>query len=304
MILVLTVFVLLVAVALFRLNSKQAIVNKRLLLVSGGQRSLSADVSIKKTNHQRNNKLHAFFLRVNALLPVWDKYFIALSAVGFPVAGHMLFPQLAMHHQLLAAVGLWFVCACFLVMYRRKEQVEEFEQGIINVLGLISRAVAAGLSVPQAIEQVSETQPGLLGREFSYIRDNLALGLSLRQSLNDACVRLPYSSFRYFSVALILNQSNGGQLRDILQSLSRTMHDNRAMRKKVKSLTSEPRMTALFLSLLPIGLLAAIAVMEPTMIDRLVNTKSGQDVLVYALCSVCLGTLVLNSLTRNKRFSS
>ncbi|MCZ8486346.1 type II secretion system F family protein [Vibrio lentus] len=149
---------------------------------------------------------------------------------------------------------------------------------------------------------MSETQPGLLGREFSHIRDNLTLGLSLRQSLDDACVR-SYSSFRYFSVALILNQSNGGQLRDILQSLSRTMHDNRAMRKKVKSLTSEPRMTALLF--LPIGLLAAIAVMEPDDDRSLWSIqKSGQDVLVYALCSVCLGTLVLNSLTRNKRFSS
>ncbi|MDH5975821.1 type II secretion system F family protein [Vibrio splendidus] len=304
MILVLTVFVLFIAIGLIRLSSKQAIVNKRLLLVSGSQRSLTADVSIKKTNHQRSNKLHAFFLRMNALLPVWDKYFIALSAIGFPASGHMLFPQLAMHHQLFAAVGLWFVCTCALVMYRRKMQVEEFEQGIINVLGLISRAVAAGLSVPQAIEQVSETQPGLLGREFSYIRDNLTLGLSLRQSLDDACVRLPYSSFRYFSVALILNQSNGGQLRDILQSLSRTMHDNRAMRKKVKSLTSEPRMTALFLSILPLGLLGGIYLMEPTMIIQLFNTESGQRVLTYAIISISSGTLILNALTRNKRFSS
>ncbi|MBY7729245.1 type II secretion system F family protein [Vibrio bathopelagicus] len=304
MILVLTIFVLFVAICLIKLNSKQAIVNKRLLLVSGGQRAIAADISIKKANHQRTNKLHALCMRINALLPVWDKYFIALTAIGFPVSGHMLFPQFSMLHQLLAASGLWFTCTCALVMYRRKIQIEEFEQGIINVLGLISRAVAAGLSVPQAIEQVSETQPGLLGREFSYIRDNLALGLSLRQSLDDACVRLPYSSFRYFSVALILNQSNGGQLRDILQSLSRTMHDNRAMRKKVKSLTSEPRMTALFLSLLPIGLLATIAVMEPTMIDRLINTESGQGVLTYAVCSICLGTLILNALTRNKRFSS
>lgn len=304
MILVLTVFVLFIAIGLIRLSSKQAIVNKRLLLVCDSQRSFKADVSIKKNNHQRSNKLHAFFLRMNALLPVWDKYFIALSAIGFPTSGHMLFPQLTMHHQLFAAVGLWFVCACALVMYRRKMQVEEFEQGIINVLGLISRAVAAGLSVPQAIEQVSETQPGLLGREFSYIRDNLTLGLSLRQSLDDACVRLPYSSFRYFSVALILNQSNGGQLRDILQSLSRTMHDNRAMRKKVKSLTSEPRMTALFLSILPLGLLGGIYLMEPTMIAQLFNTESGQRVLTYAVISISSGTLILNALTRNKRFSS
>lgn len=304
MIVVLTISALLVTVWLIKLNSKQAIVNKRLSLVSNAYKVSPADVSIKKSSHQRANKLHAFFLRINALLPVWDKYFIASMVVGFPVAGYLLVPELPVHLRLLAALGLWLICTCAIVFYRRKRQVEEFEKDIINVLGLISRAVSAGLSIPQAIDQVAQTQPGLLGREFSYLRDNLALGLSLRQSLDDACIRLPYSSFRYFSVALILNQSNGGQLRDILHSLSRTMHDNRAMRKKVKSLTSEPRITALFLSVLPIGLLGGIYLIEPYMIKQLFNTELGQRVLTYALISISIGTLILNALTRNKRFSS
>lgn len=77
MILVLTVFVLLLVIALFRLNSKQAIVNKRLLLVSGGQRSLSADVSIKKltTSETTSCTLSSYELMrccrfgINILLP-------------------------------------------------------------------------------------------------------------------------------------------------------------------------------------------------------------------------------------------
>ena len=304
MIIVLTISALLATVWLIKLNSKQAIVNKRLSLVSNAHKVSPADVSIKKSSHQRANKLHSFFLRINALLPVWDKYFIASMVVGFPVAGYLLVPELPVHLRLLAALGLSLICTCAIVFYRRKRQVEEFEKDIINVLGLISRAVSAGLSIPQAIDQVAQTQPGLLGREFSYLRDNLALGLSLRQSLDDACIRLPYSSFRYFSVALILNQSNGGQLRDILHSLSRTMHDNRAMRKKVKSLTSEPRITALFLSVLPIGLLGGIYLIEPYMIKQLFNTELGQRVMTYALISISIGTLILNALTRNKRFSS
>ncbi len=92
MILVLTIFVLFVAICLIKLNSKQTIVDNWLLLVSGSQRSLTANVSIKKANHQRSNKLHTFFLRMNALLPVWDKYFIALSAIGFPASGHIFVP--------------------------------------------------------------------------------------------------------------------------------------------------------------------------------------------------------------------
>ncbi|KZX68265.1 pilus assembly protein TadB [Vibrio sp. HI00D65] len=302
MILVLVVLSTLLSLLLLRRRARHANVNKRLQLVSCQQQASS--ISIKKDDHIRSNKLYALFRRINALLCTSDKGFIILTAIGFPIASHAFLPKVALYYQVIAVAGLWLTCFFALVFYRRKLQVEEFEKSIISVLGLISRAVSAGLSVPQAIDQVAQNEQGLLGREFSYIRDNLALGLSLRDTLEDACIRLPYHSFRYFSVALILNQSNGGQLRDILQGLSRTMHDNRAMRKKVKSLTSEPRMTALFLSLLPIGLIGSIAWIEPIMADRLINTESGQNVLIYVLSSICFGTLILNSLTRNKRFSS
>ncbi|GEM75718.1 pilus assembly protein TadB [Vibrio agarivorans] len=302
MILILYISLLLALIWFINSNSKQAVVNRRLQLITAGQYLLKTDVSIKKTNHLRTNKLYVFFIRLNALLPIYDKYCITLAAIGFSIVSDILMPELPIYLQILATLGLWLSFTCAVVIYRRKLQVEEFEKGIINVLGLISRAVSAGLSIPQAIDQISQTQPGLLGREFAYIRDNLTLGLSLRQSLDDACIRLPYISFRYFSIALILNQSNGGQLRETLQSLSRTIHDNRAMRKKVKSLTSEPRITALFLSLLPFGLLVGIYLIEPNMVEQLFKTELGQRVLIYALCSISIGALILNAMTRNKRF--
>ncbi|MCZ8498766.1 hypothetical protein O9929_14980 [Vibrio lentus] len=98
---------------------------------------------------------------MSALLTVWDKYFIALSAIGFPASGHVISPTGNAHHQLFAAVGLWFVCTCALVMYRRKMQVESSNKASSNVLGLISRAVAAGLfRFHKRLNNVSETQPG------------------------------------------------------------------------------------------------------------------------------------------------
>ncbi|MGF1753185.1 type II secretion system F family protein [Vibrio makurazakiensis] len=305
MIIVVLLLCLLAAVSWgVRYQSKHRIVRKRLAQFSNHKLVNSQETSIRKSNQLRGNALHALFIRVDSLLTKADKVAIALITIGLPVGCYFLFPKVPAHLQMSAVLSAWVICVAALSMYRKRLQIEEFEQGIIHVLGLISRAVSAGLSIPQAIDQVAQTQPGLLGREFSNISDNLALGLSLRHSLDDACIRLPYSSFRYFSVALILNQANGGQLREILHSLSRTMHDNRAMRKKVKSLTSEPRMTALFLSVLPIGLLGVMAWMEPTMVDLLLESESGQSVMIYVVGSISLGAICLNAMTRNKRFAS
>ncbi|WP_185759729.1 type II secretion system F family protein [Vibrio pectenicida] len=250
-----------------------------------------------------SGRIGSFWRRTQALLTRQDKVIFAFCGCALPFFVYWWLPPQNWYWQILlilsALVGLFTT----VFMLRRRQQIEEFEQGIVQVLGLVSRAVSAGLSVPQALEQVAKTQDGVLGREFSLITDNLALGIPLRQILDEACTRLPYNTFRYFTVALVLNQSNGGQLRDILHNLSRTMHDSRAMRKKVASITAEPRMTAKFLSLLPVFLILAIAWIDVSLFDLLIYSESGQWVLFYCSISLVLGGLTLNSLTKNRKFS-
>ncbi|MFM2587861.1 type II secretion system F family protein [Vibrio sp. TBV020] len=240
--------------------------------------------------------------RLDALFSRRDKLLLALCFVCLPWASYFFMTALDSHWRLLIGFVAVFTLVGVLFLIRKQQQSEEFEQSIVQVLGMISRAVSAGLSVPQAISQVAHSQKGLLGREFSLIEDQLSLGRGLRFALDEACVRMPYKAFRYFSIALILNQSNGGQLREILHNLSRTLHDNRAMQKKVKSLTSEPRMTARFLAILPLILLAIIAWINPSMFQLLVDTESGQSVLAYCALSILIGGISLQMLTKNRRF--
>ncbi|NOH71556.1 pilus assembly protein TadB [Vibrio pectenicida] len=245
----------------------------------------------------------SFWRRTQALLTRKDKVFFAFFGCALPFFVSWWLPPQNWYWQILLILSALVCLFTMIFMLRRRQQIEEFEQGIVQVLGLVSRAVSAGLSVPQALEQVAQTQDGVLGREFSLITDNLALGIPLRQILDEACTRLPYNTFRYLTVALVLNQSNGGQLRDILHNLSRTMHDNRAMRKKVASITAEPRMTAKFLSLLPVFLILAIAWIDVSLFDLLIYSESGQWVLFYCFISLVLGGLTLNYLTKNRKFS-
>ncbi len=180
----------------------------------------------------------------------------------------------------------------------RSLQMRQFEHAFPQVLGQISRAVAAGISVPQAIAQVSDYQQGFLGREFELIRDRLAIGIGLKQALEQACYRLPYASFHFFTVALILNQENGGQLREVLHSLGRTLHDSSAIKMKIKSLTAEPRMTALILACLPLILIGVMFFNNPTSFAVLTDTSTGHSVLLYVVSSIALGLGIINVLTK------
>ncbi|MDN3612283.1 type II secretion system F family protein [Vibrio ostreicida] len=275
---------------------------KQRLLLIGSDTPLRPEHSIVKA-HRSGGRVREFVDRAQILLSKKDKVTLGVVALLIMLAsGHWL-SALMWYWKLGLGVASFWVVFTLLFVLRRQQQTEEFETHIVQVLGLVSRSVSAGLSVPQAIEQVAQSQAGLLAREFSLMRDHLALGIPLRQTLDDACVRLPYRTFRYFSIALILNQSNGGQLRDILNNLSRTMHDNRAMQKKVKSMTSEPRITAKFLFFIPFLLMSAMAWTDMSLLQLLLNSENGQSVLVYCSVSICLGGLILHSLTKNRTFS-
>ncbi|KXO13170.1 Flp pilus assembly protein TadB [Moritella sp. JT01] len=216
-----------------------------------------------------------------------------------------------------AALGTWFFMPFFSPLIRmmiiaisilgiagssywlmRMRQHREFEAAFTQVLGQMSRAVSAGISVPQAIAQIADYQQGMLGREFSLIRDKLEIGIGLKQALNQASIRLPYVSFHFFRVALILNEENGGQLREVLHSLSRTVHDNAAIKMKIKSLTAEPRMTAAILASLPVILIGVMFFKNPSAFITLTQSASGHLVLGYVVTSMALGLAIIHLLTK------
>lgn len=217
----------------------------------------------------------------------------------------------------VVALGIWFFMPFFSPLVRimiiaiailvvlggsywlmRTRQHREFDAAFTQVLGQMSRAVSAGISVPQAIAQIADYQKGMLGREFSLIRDKLEIGIGLKQALNQASIRLPYVSFHFFSVALILNEENGGQLREVLHSLSRTVHDNAAIKMKIRSLTAEPRMTAAILASLPILLIGVMYFKNPSAFITLTQSPRGHLVLGYVVTSMALGMAIIHLLTK------
>ncbi|MGF1728167.1 type II secretion system F family protein [Photobacterium kasasachensis] len=236
--------------------------------------------------------------RIDALFGRKGKLWLLLGLVTLALAVWFVGTFFPLVVRAVSTAGAVVVAALASYWVMRIRQRKEFEETFPQVLGQISRAVAAGISVPQAIAQVADYQKGMLGREFVLIRDQLEIGISLKQALREACYRLPYSGFHFFVVALVLNEENGGQLREVLHGLSRTLHDNVAIKMKIKSLTAEPRMTAMILASLPVLLISIMFFKNPTAFLNLTNTDAGQFVLAYVVGSMALGLGIIHMLTK------
>jgi tight adherence protein B len=93
--------------------------------------------------------------------------------------------------------------------------------------------------------------------------DEVTYGAELRDALQNLADRWELDDMRMFVVALSIQSETGGNLAEILDNLSRVIRDRQAMMMKVRALSSEGRMTALMLTVLPLFTFTMLFLFNP-----------------------------------------
>ena len=131
---------------------------------------------------------------------------------------------------------------------RRKKMQEQFPVA----LDVFVRGLRAGHPVAAALDLLTVEMPDPIGSQFGLVVDEVSYGAELRSSLAALAERWDLDDMRMFVVSLSVQNETGGNLAEILESLSKVIRDRHAMLMKVRALSSEGRMTALILTLLPV----------------------------------------------------
>jgi tight adherence protein B len=90
-------------------------------------------------------------------------------------------------------------------------------------------------------------------------------------------------------MAVNIQREVGGNLAELLQTVSVTMIERERLRRDVKGLTAEGRMSAMVLGCLPPGLGAVFYVTNPGYIKVLFNHLGGQIALGVAVAAMLIG---------------
>jgi tight adherence protein B len=101
---------------------------------------------------------------------------------------------------------------------------------------------------------------------------------------------------KMFVTALLLQRETGGNLAEVLGTLAVLMRERVGLRGHIETLTAEPRLSAIVLSLLPLLLFITVVVLNPEYLSPLWTTPFGRLLLVYAVMSMVFGYIVLRKL--------
>lgn len=182
---------------------------------------------------------------------------------------------------------------------RRKAILKQkIDRGLPDTLLALANALRSGLSLNQALSSLATDFPPPLGDLFRETLQAVGLGSSIDASFETFAERTGIEEFRVLATAMAIQRQSGGNLSDILESVSTVIGEKLKLREKVKALTAEPRLSAVVLSVLPVGVGLMIFFINPSFITPLITTLAGHLMLGFAIFWEAIGVFFIRSVTR------
>ena len=160
----------------------------------------------------------------------------------------------------------------------------------------VGNCLRSGFSIGQSIERVSTDMPDPIGMEFRMAVMEMNYGESLENALTAVAVRMENKDLELVTTAIRIQQRAGGNLSEIIDNVSETIKDRIRIRKKLRTLTAQGRVSGMVLGGLPIVSLAAITIMNPEYTSAFYTTSFGVKALLLAAAMEAAGFLVINKI--------
>lgn len=185
-----------------------------------------------------------------------------------------------------------------LLLLARKERarLSSFQAQLPEAVDMLVNAMKSGYSLQAAIRFAGEEMPQPLGPEFSRVYDEQRLGMDLRNALLGLQERMRTLDCKMFVTALLLQRETGGNLAEVLTNISTLMRERVGLRGQIDTLTAEPRLSAIVLTLLPVALFILVGTLNPGYLSPLWTTPIGRVLLLIACVSVILGYAILRKI--------
>lgn len=201
---------------------------------------------------------------------------------------------------LLLGVAVTWLVAALVLRLRASSRQRAFADALPDFLMLLASGLRAGLSFTHALESAAEEDRGEVGRQIRRALREVQVGASLDVALMECANRMENEDLRWTVTALAIQREVGGNLSSILDSAAATIKARFELRREVRTLSAEGRLSAYILVALPLGVFAFLAVFRRPYISLLWTEPLGIALLVGLVILMVIGWLWMRSIVRIK----
>jgi tight adherence protein B len=209
---------------------------------------------------------------------------LGLGALGFFLGGPLL--------------GLLFVAvtpfgAKLLLRVRSGRRQAAFADQLDDSLQLMASSLRAGHSLLRAVDAVSQEAAAPTSEEFSRIVNETRVGRDLDDALEEVAARMASDDFTWVAQAIAIHREVGGNLAEVLDTVGHTIRERNALRRQVKALSAEGKLSAIVLMGLPFAIIGFISLTNPAYLAKFTESVLGYGMLTVAAVMLVVGGLWL-----------
>ena len=195
----------------------------------------------------------------------FDQNLFILSCVGLSALFFFTF-GLLLGYGAIALVSAIAASVLALVLFfkiTRSRRIERFTEQLADALDVIVRGIRVGYPISAALGLVAQEMTDPIGSEFGMASDEIAFGLDIKTAMENLYRRVGQEDLLFLVVSVNVQTQTGGNLAEILSRLSRLIRNRAKIRLKIRAITAEGRLSAVFMTLLPFILFGIINLIAP-----------------------------------------
>ena len=179
--------------------------------------------------------------------------------------------------------------ARLLVAFKAGRRQAAFADQLDDSLQLMASSLRAGHSLLRAVDAVSQDAVSPTAEEFSRIVNETRVGRDLSDSLDEVAARMGSDDFTWVAQAIAIHREVGGNLAEVLDAVGHTIRERNQIRRQVKALSAEGKLSAIVLGALPFAIVGFISMTNPAYLAKFTESVAGYGMLAAVVVLMLMG---------------
>jgi tight adherence protein B len=179
------------------------------------------------------------------------------------------------------------------VFIERKRRLAKFSQQLPYVLDFLRSTLSAGHTLLRGVQMATENSPEPIATELGLVVDQIRLGTSLADALDNMFKRAPEESLGFLVAAVRVQSDVGSSISEILDRVTDTIRDRQRLQQEIKTLTAQTRMSGMIVAALPFAMLGIFTLIRPSYTRPLFYDPLGIRMLEAAVVLDAVAMLVM-----------
>lgn len=166
----------------------------------------------------------------------------------------------------------------------------DFSKQFPDALNLMASSLRAGHPLFSAMDIVTDEMPKPISDVFGTAKKDISLGIDTKDAFYSMTKVMPKSiDLRFFITAILIQKEVGGNLAELLDSLSATIRERFKLMGQLRVQTAQTRLSGIILGVVPVLVLLTVFFLNPTYIEPLFKTPDGKMAFLAALGLIAAG---------------